>query len=135
LQAGVQLANRTGPLNEIEYSEFVMKAQAFADALGGTPDFPDMLQEVARARELDQFASQHDAQLGFTAACAPAPPGARVTCSSRPRAWALWPAPCPAAWCCRRPTPGHAAGAGPGLRHRRPRWPKTRRRRPCARWR
>lgn len=65
-QAGVQLANRTGPLNEIEYSEFVMKAQAFADAVNGAPDFPEMLDEVARARELDQFASGHDAQLGFT---------------------------------------------------------------------
>jgi hypothetical protein len=65
-QAGVQLANRTGALNEIEYSEFVMKAQAFADAVNGAPDFPDMLHEVARARELDQFASGHDAQLSFT---------------------------------------------------------------------
>ena len=64
-QAGVQLANRAGALNEIEYSEFVMKTQAFADAVNGTPDFPDMLDEVARARELDQFAGDHDAQLGF----------------------------------------------------------------------
>jgi len=66
LQAGVQLANRTGPLNEIEYSEFVMKAQRLADAVGGAPDFPDMLAEVARARELDEFAATHDAQLSFT---------------------------------------------------------------------
>ncbi len=65
-QAGVQLANRTGHLNEIEYSEFVMKAQAFADAVGGALDLPDMLAEVARARELDQFACDHDAQLSFT---------------------------------------------------------------------
>ncbi|MBI2770826.1 MAG: cell division protein FtsZ [Burkholderiales bacterium] len=65
-QAGVQLANRTGALNEIEYSEFVMKVQAFADAVNGSPDFPEMLHEVARGRELDQFASGHDAQLGFT---------------------------------------------------------------------
>jgi len=65
-QAGVQMANRTGALNEIEYSEFVMKAQAFADAVNGSPEFPEMLHEVARARELDQFASEHDAQLGFT---------------------------------------------------------------------
>ncbi len=65
-QAGVQLANRTGALNDIEYSEFVVKAQAFADAVGGTPEFPEMMDEVARARELDQFASSHDAQLGFT---------------------------------------------------------------------
>ena len=65
-QAGVQLANRMGPLNEIEFSEFVVKAQAFADAVGGAPGFSDMLEEVARARELDQFASAHDAQLSFT---------------------------------------------------------------------
>jgi hypothetical protein len=65
-QAGVQLANRTGPLNEIEYSEFVVKVQAFADAVNGSPEFPDMLDEVSRARELDQFASGHDAQLSFT---------------------------------------------------------------------
>ena len=64
-QCGVQLANRTGALNQIEYSEFVMKAQAFADALSGEAEFPDMLEEVARARELDQFASGHDAQLSF----------------------------------------------------------------------
>jgi len=65
-QAGVQLANRLGALNEIEYSEFVVKAQDFCDAVNGTPDFPDMLEEVARARELDQFASANDAQLEFT---------------------------------------------------------------------
>ncbi|MDB5898186.1 MAG: hypothetical protein JWP22_2597 [Ramlibacter sp.] len=65
-QAGVQLANRNGALNEIEYSEFVMKTQAFADAINGSAEFPEMRDEVARARELDQFAGSHDAQLGFT---------------------------------------------------------------------
>ncbi len=65
-QTGVQLANRSGALNEIEYSEFVVKTQAFADGIGATPEFPEMLDEVARARELDQFASAHDAQLGLT---------------------------------------------------------------------
>jgi hypothetical protein len=63
LQAGVQLANRSGALNEIEYSEFVQKVQTFADAIGAVPDFPDMLEVVARARELDAFASPHDANL------------------------------------------------------------------------
>lgn len=65
-QAGVQLANRSGALNEIEYSEFVVKTQAFSDTINAAPEFPEMLEEVARARELDQFASAHDAQLGFT---------------------------------------------------------------------
>lgn len=64
-QCGVQLANRTGALNAIEYSEFVMKTQAFADAIGGEVEFAEMQGEVARARELDQFASAHDAQLSF----------------------------------------------------------------------
>ncbi len=63
LQAGVQLANRSGALNEIEYSEFVHKLQAFADSVGAMPDFPDMLDVVARARELDGFAGPLDAQL------------------------------------------------------------------------
>ena len=62
-QAGVQLANRTGALNEIEYSEFVQRVQAFADAASAMPDVPDMLEAMARARELDAFAGQHDAQL------------------------------------------------------------------------
>ena len=64
-QAGVQLANRVGALNEIEFSEFASKVQSFADSVNGSVDLPDMLQEVARARELDQFASEHDAQLTF----------------------------------------------------------------------
>lgn len=65
LRAGLQMANRSGPLNEIEFSEFVVKLQDFADAMQAEADFPDMLTEVAKARELDQFASRHDAQLSF----------------------------------------------------------------------
>lgn len=64
-QTGVQLANRSGSLNEIGFSEFTLKTQEFADAINATPHFPDMLEEVARARELDQFASAHDARLTF----------------------------------------------------------------------
>ncbi|NUZ07778.1 cell division protein FtsZ [Schlegelella sp. ID0723] len=63
LQAGIQLASRSGALNEIEYSEFVHRIQAYAEAIGASADFPDMLDVMARARELDAFASQHDAQL------------------------------------------------------------------------
>ena len=84
-QAGVQLANRSGPLNEIEYSDFVVHTQAFADAIGANPEFPDMLEEVARARELDHFASAHDAQLGFMvrAKSASWSPGFVHQCASR----------------------------------------------------
>lgn len=63
VQTAIQLVNRQGALNEIEFSEFVAKTNALADAVGGSVDLPDMLVVVARARELDAFASQHDAQL------------------------------------------------------------------------
>ena len=63
LQAGVQLANRSCALYEIEYSEFVHKLQAFAEGVGAMADFPDMLDVVARSRELDAFAGPLDAQL------------------------------------------------------------------------
>jgi len=65
LQAGVLMANRTGSLNEIEYSEFVQKVQTMADALGAAVEFPDMLDIVGRAKELDAFAGTHDAQLAL----------------------------------------------------------------------
>ena len=63
LQVGVQLANRLGALNAIEFSEFVQIAQRLSDAIGAVPEVPDMQETVARARELDAFASTHDAQL------------------------------------------------------------------------
>ena len=66
LQAGVQMASRSGAINEIEYSEFVQKVQAFAEAVGAMADFPDMLDVVARARELDGLAGPLDAQLAVT---------------------------------------------------------------------
>jgi len=69
LQAGVQLASRTGALNEIEFSEFIQKVQVYADAVGASIDgsnAPDMLDTVARARELDGLAGPLDAQLTVT---------------------------------------------------------------------
>ena len=65
LRAAAQLANRSGALNELEFSEFVTGVQQFADALDASPEFPDMLETVAMARELDAFAAQCDAQLSI----------------------------------------------------------------------
>ncbi|WP_233863181.1 cell division protein ZipA C-terminal FtsZ-binding domain-containing protein [Paraburkholderia adhaesiva] len=65
LRAAAQLANRSGPLNELEFSEFVTGVQQFADALDAAPEFPDMIETVSMARELDGFAAQCDAQLSI----------------------------------------------------------------------
>jgi len=65
-QAGVQLVNRSGALTELEFSEFAAHVQQFADVLGALAQLPDMAEEVARARELDAFASAHDMQITLT---------------------------------------------------------------------
>ncbi|AIY42628.1 Cell division protein [Collimonas arenae] len=64
LLAGVQLANRTNPLNEIEYSELVSRLRQIADDIGAEPDLPDMMEVMHSARSLHQFVIEHDAQLG-----------------------------------------------------------------------
>jgi hypothetical protein len=66
LQAGVQLASRSGPLNEIEYSEFVQKIEALGEAIGARAEPPDMLEVAARARELDALTGPLDATLTIT---------------------------------------------------------------------
>ena len=63
LRIAVQLANRAGALNEVEFSEFSNLVQTLADAVDALPELPDMMETVARARELDSFAAQCDAQL------------------------------------------------------------------------
>ncbi len=63
LCAGVQLANRSTALNEIEYSELIMRLRQIADELDAEPDAPDMSRVMAAARELHQFVSEYDARL------------------------------------------------------------------------
>jgi len=64
IQVAVQLANRSGPLNALEFSEFVNAVEALAESLDASADLPDMADTVANARELDAFAAGADVQLG-----------------------------------------------------------------------
>ncbi len=63
LLAGVQLANRSTALNEIEFSELVMRLRQVADDLDAEPDVPNMTSVMQSSRALHQFVSQYDAQL------------------------------------------------------------------------
>jgi len=65
LRVGVLLANRHGPLNAMEYTEFVAAVQAVADQLSTLADTPDMADVIARARDLDATCAQLDAQIGL----------------------------------------------------------------------
>lgn len=63
LFAGIQMVSRSGPLNELEYSEFVSKLRDIADRFNAHSDVPDMNLVMSNARELHQFVAEHDAQL------------------------------------------------------------------------
>ncbi|MBY0574005.1 MAG: cell division protein [Undibacterium sp.] len=63
LFAGIQMVSRSGPLNELEYSEFVGKLRDIADNLNAHSDIPDMNKVMSAARELHHFVAEHDAQL------------------------------------------------------------------------
>ena len=64
LLCGVQLANRSSALNEIEFSELVMRLRQVADELDAEPDVPNMTSVMQSARALHQFVGLYDAQLG-----------------------------------------------------------------------
>jgi hypothetical protein len=63
LHAGVQLANRAGALNEIEFSELIMRLRQVADDIDAEVDAPDMTEVMRKARALHQFVAEYDAQL------------------------------------------------------------------------
>lgn len=63
VKAGAQLVNRSGVLNELEYSELVMRLRQIADELDAEPDIPDMSQVMQTARALQQVLLEFDAQL------------------------------------------------------------------------
>jgi hypothetical protein len=65
VRIGVLLANRHGPLNAMEYSEFVAGVQALADQLGLLGYTPDMNAVLQRARALDERFAALDAQVGI----------------------------------------------------------------------
>ncbi|MHA6822084.1 cell division protein ZipA C-terminal FtsZ-binding domain-containing protein [Ralstonia pseudosolanacearum] len=66
LQVAVQLANRTGPLNALEFSEFINAIDPLCEAADATLELPEMNETLANARELDAFASECDVQLGVS---------------------------------------------------------------------
>jgi hypothetical protein len=69
VRVGVQLANRSGALNEIEFSEFVAALQQQAEMLGALCEAPEMMETIAAARALDARCAPLDASIGINVAC------------------------------------------------------------------
>lgn len=76
LIAGVQLANRSNALNELEFSELIMRLRQVCDEIDAEPEVPDMTDVMANARALHQFVAEYDAQLS-------------VNVQSKGNAWAI----------------------------------------------
>ena len=65
LHFGVLLANRSGALTAIEYSEFVQGVQRVAEKFEATIDIPDMNEVLTRAQKLDEQLAKIDLQMAI----------------------------------------------------------------------
>ncbi len=63
LHIGVLLANRSGPLNAIEYSEFVQGVQRVAEKLDLSVETPEMNDVLGQAKALDEQLAKLDMQM------------------------------------------------------------------------
>ncbi len=77
LQLAVQLANRQGPIEVGDLSNFFTHAQNLAEALGAQIDMPGVNAMLDSAKELDALAAQTDIQLSIN-----------LLFDSNPLAWA-----------------------------------------------
>jgi hypothetical protein len=67
VRAGVLLANRHGPLNAMEFSEFGQAVQILARGIGApAPELPEMAAVLEHARQLDEACARLDAVIGLT---------------------------------------------------------------------
>lgn len=66
LQLAVLLANRSGPLTAIEWSQAWARAQDLADRFEATIEGPDQQVVLDRAGKLDTLCASLDAQVGLT---------------------------------------------------------------------
>jgi hypothetical protein len=66
LRAGLLLANRHGPLNAMEFSDFGNFAQELAKQLDCEVTLADMPRVLSRARDVDRQCAELDAQLGIS---------------------------------------------------------------------
>ena len=60
---GLLLANRAGPLNALEYTDFAQRIRELAASLGVGVELSDMASVLARARALDSESARLDAQV------------------------------------------------------------------------
>ncbi len=83
LQMAVLLANRSGALTAIEWSQAWARAQDLADRFDGTLEAPDQQAILLHATRLDDVCAKLDAQVGLTLLLGGAQPAAEVLALTR----------------------------------------------------
>ena len=78
MQLAVLLANRNGPLTEIEWSELWTVAQGIAQRFDGSMEGPEQHDVVQRAKALDAICADLDAMVGLALQLTGARPVAEV---------------------------------------------------------
>ncbi|TEA78556.1 cell division protein ZipA C-terminal FtsZ-binding domain-containing protein [Allopusillimonas ginsengisoli] len=66
MQLAVLLANRSGPLSDIEWSQLWAVAQSLAERFDGAIEGPEQAPVLQQAQELDAVCAGLDAQVGLT---------------------------------------------------------------------
>lgn len=66
MQLVVLLANRNGPLNEIDWSRLWMAAESLANQVDGSVDGPEQDQVITQAQQLDTLCAGLDAQVSIS---------------------------------------------------------------------
>jgi hypothetical protein len=83
LQMAVLLANRSGPLTAIEWSQAWARAQDLADRFEGSLEAPDQAAILDHAVRLDEVCAKLDAQVGLTLLLGGAQPAGEVLSLTR----------------------------------------------------
>jgi hypothetical protein len=83
LQMAVLLANRSGALTAIEWSQAWARAQDIADRFDGTLEAPDQQAILEHAARLDEVCARLDAQVGLTLLLGGAQPAGEVLALTR----------------------------------------------------
>ncbi|HEY9279332.1 MAG TPA: cell division protein ZipA C-terminal FtsZ-binding domain-containing protein [Eoetvoesiella sp.] len=79
MQLAVLLANRSGPLTDIEWSHLWTTAQGLAERFEGSVEGPEQADVLERAKELDKLCAGLDAQVGLALRLSGTLPVADVT--------------------------------------------------------
>lgn len=83
VQLAVLLANRTGSLTDIEWSQIWNRAQSLADQLECTIEGPDQQTVLDAASKLDSLCASLDTQVGLTLLLGSSRPVSEVTSAAR----------------------------------------------------